>query len=89
MLNVLVGILTLQQAYSDETLSAHCWRSFRDGKIWGRMFMPPIDLMFSWQHPNPEVTDDKGNPAVGHCHRAYLKEKQRDYLPPEYRTEGK
>jgi hypothetical protein len=48
-MNVLVCTLTWRVGYSDETLSAHCWRSYRDGRVWGRWFMPPIDWLFSWQ----------------------------------------
>lgn len=83
-LNVIVGTLTGRQAYCDESLSAHCWRSYRDGKVWGKLFMPPIDLLFSWQKPDPEITED-GVPIEGHCRRAYMKEKMRRYMPPEYR----
>jgi hypothetical protein len=84
-LNVIVCMLTWQQAFSDETLSAHCWRSYRDGKIWGRILMPPIDLLFSWQKADPQFKDEKGNVITGHCRRAYCKEKARLYMPVEYR----
>ena len=43
--------------YADETLSARCYRAHRDGKIFGRLFMRPIDLLFFWQGP-------------GHCKNA-------------------
>ena len=46
--------------------------------------MPPIDFMFSWQKPDAAYADKNG-PVTGHCYRAYLKEKARSYLPPEYR----
>ena len=85
-LNVIVCTITLQTGYSDETLSAHCWRSYRDGKVWGRLFMPPIDWLFSWQKADPQFKDEAGNVITGHCRRAYCKEKARDYLPPEYRS---
>jgi hypothetical protein len=84
--NVLLCTIGFQQSWSDETLSAHTWRLYRDGKPWGRILMPVIDWMFSWQKSDPAFTDEAGNVITGHCHRAYLKEKQRDYLPPEYRT---
>jgi hypothetical protein len=87
--NVIVCTLTLQTGYSDETLSAHCWRAYRDDKPWGRILMPPIDWLFSWQKPDPKYRDEQGNVITGHCRRAYLKEQARDYMPPEYRkTEG-
>jgi hypothetical protein len=87
-LNVLVCVITMRTGYSDETLSAHCWRSYRDGRIWGRLFMPMIDWLFSWQKLNPVFKDEAGNPITGHCRRAYEKEKARDYLPPEYRSKA-
>jgi hypothetical protein len=77
MANVLVSMLTFRRGYSDETLSAHAFRSYRDGKVWGRIFLPIIDFLFSWQKQEPGVS--------GHCHGAYLKEKARAYLPAEYR----
>lgn len=84
-LNVVVCALTMQVGYSDETLSAHCWRAYRERKVFGRFFMPPIDWLFSWQKPIPEFLDETGAAITGHCRRAYCKEKARDYLPPEYR----
>lgn len=83
--NVLLCTIGLQRAWSDETLSAHCWRAYRDGKPWGRIFMPPIDLLFSWQAVDPSIKDENGVPIKGHCQRAFGKERARDYLPPEYR----
>jgi hypothetical protein len=84
-LNVVVCILTMRRAWSDETLSAHCWRSYKEGKLWGRFLMPPIDWLFSRQAVDPSIKDEAGQPIKGHCRRAYEKEKARDYLPPEYR----
>jgi len=58
--------------YADETLSARCYRAHRDGKIFGRLFMPPIDFVFGlWQGP-------------GHCKNAYIKEFERKNYPSEY-----
>lgn len=85
-LNVVICTLGLQQGYSDETMSAHCWRAYRDGKPWGRLLMPPIDWLFSWQANDPQYRDADGNVITGHCRRAYEKERARDYLPPEYRA---
>lgn len=84
-LNVIICALTLRVGYSDETMSAHAWRSDRDGKLWGRFFRPIIDALFSWQAKDPAFKDEAGNVVASHCHRAYLKEKSRAYLPPEYR----
>lgn len=86
LLNVLLSLLTFRPAWSDETLSAHCWRSYRDGLVFGRLLMPPIDWLFSWQSRDEVFLDENGAPITGHCRRAYLKEKARDYMPPEYRT---
>jgi hypothetical protein len=87
--NVLLCTLTMEQSWSDETLSAHTWRMYRDGKPWGRIFMPPIDWMFSWQSQEEVFLDENGQPITGHCRRAYMKERARDYLPVEYRdTKG-
>ena len=83
--NVLVSTLTLREGYATETLSAHCWRSYREGKLWGRLLMPPIDLMFSWQETDPLYVDESGAAITGHCRRAFEKEKARAYLPPAYR----
>ena len=58
---------------ADETLSARAYRAHRDGKILGRLFMRPIDLLFFWQGP-------------GHCRNAYIKEFERKNYPDEYRS---
>jgi hypothetical protein len=84
-LNVLLATLTIRRGYSDETMSAHCWRSYRDGKPFGRLFLPLIDFMFSWQKPDEEVNQAAKYVVDGHCHRAYWKEILRRGLPPEYR----
>lgn len=88
--NVLAGwvsfiwsLLTLgappQVHSADETVSAHLYRRSKQGKLWGKVFMPVVDVVFAlWQR------DDKGNVVWDHCHQAYLKEKSRVYLPPEY-----
>ena len=63
-------------AYADETMSARAYRMDRDGKPWGRVLRPLIDILFFWQ-------------AVpgGHCWGAYVKERKRLHLPPEMRSE--
>lgn len=55
-----------------ETLSARCYRAWRDGRLWGRILCPLIDDMFFWQ--------------IRHCHSAYLKTLARLNLPSEYST---
>ena len=64
---------TVIGGYADETLSARCYRAHRDGKIMGKLFMRPIDLLFFWQGP-------------GHCKNAYIKEFERKNYPDEYRA---
>lgn len=57
--------------WADETLSACAYRAHRDGKLWGRLWMPPIDVLFFWQER--------------HCERAYIAERERLQAPPEVR----
>ena len=71
--NVLIPPLDGTIGYADETLSARAYRAHRDGKILGKLFMPPIDLLFFWQGP-------------GHCRNAYIKEFERKNYPDEYRA---
>lgn len=73
--NVLPPPLDGTVGYADETLSARCYRAHRDGKILGKLFMRPIDLLFFWQGP-------------GHCKNAYIKEFDRQNYPSEYRDGG-
>ena len=63
--------------WADETLSCRAYRMWRDRKPWGRIWMPVIDLLFRWQ---PLRSD-----AIGHCHQAYLRERERYNSPPELR----
>ena len=72
--NVLPPPIDGTVGYADETLSARCYRAHRDGKILGKWFMPPIDLVFGlWQGPD-------------HCKNAYIKEFARKNYPEEYRA---
>lgn len=75
-------------AYVDESLSAHAHRAEGRGKRWGLLSRPFIDWLFSWQKPDPTITDDYGNVVQGHCERAYYKEILRRNLPPAYREKG-
>ena len=72
LLNVLVTPFN-SGAGADETLSSRASRAHRDGKPWGKFWMPVIDLLFRWQGPN-------------HCERAFTKERERVHSPPEQRT---
>lgn len=72
LLNVLVTPLS-DGAWADETLSSRAYRMWVKGRPWGRIWMPVIDWLFSWQMPR-------------HCHAAYLSERKRAQAPPETRT---
>ena len=74
LVNALIPPLDGTISYADETLSARSYRAYRDGKIFGKMTMKPINLLFFWQGPN-------------HCFNAYRKEHDRQNLPNEYRRE--
>jgi hypothetical protein len=74
--NVLCTLFT-SPAWADETLSSRAWRAERKGRLMGRIWRPLIDLLFLWQRIDP--------PASGHCHQAYIRERDRVGLPPEMR----
>ena len=76
LLNVLVTPFA-SGAWADETLSSRAYRMWRADKPWGRIWMPIIDALFFWQTVRPD--------AIGHCHQAYLREKERYNFPPEMR----
>ena len=71
LLNALIPPIDGTVSWADETLSARAYRAHRDGKILGKLFMRPIDLLFFWQGP-------------GHCKNAYIKEFSRKNYPSEY-----
>lgn len=71
LVNALIPPLDGTISYADETLSARSYRAYRDGKIFGKLTMKPINLLFFWQGPD-------------HCYKAYLKERARKNLPAEY-----
>lgn len=50
---------------------------YAQGKPWGRIWRPIIDGLFFWQ----TVPDG----VMGHCHYAYLRERQMYGHPPEMR----
>ena len=76
LLNVLVTPFA-SGAWADETLSSRAYRMWRANKPWGRIWMPIIDALFFWQAIRLD--------AIGHCHQAYLREKERYNFPPEMR----
>lgn len=85
VLRVLIALFSASKGWADETMSAHCWRCYRDGKPWGKLLMPFVDWLFAWQAVDPLIVDENGEPITGHCRRAFEKELKRGNLPPEYR----
>ena len=71
LLNALIPPIDGTLSYADETLSARSYRAHRDGKLFGKITMPVIDLLFFWQGP-------------GHCKNAYINEFSRKNYPSEY-----
>lgn len=65
LLNTLLG------GYADETLSARAWRAERDGRIFGRIFRPLIDIVLFFD--------------VEHCYNSYISEIEKRQFPREYR----
>lgn len=72
LINALIPPLTGTLSYSGETLSARCYRAWRDKRRWGLILRPVINSIFFWQ--------------IDHCHSAYLKTLARLNLPSEYST---
>lgn len=73
--NILVALDQLVNTFlggePDETLSSRAWRTYRKGKVFGKIFRPLIDTLLFF---------DKN-----HCENAYIAEKRRRQLPPEFR----
>ncbi len=75
LVNVTVSILWGGSGgWADETLSSRIYRSARDGKRIGTLLIRPVDTFFGFFQGVPE-----------HCKNAYLKERTRANLPPEFR----
>ena len=55
----------------DETLSSRAYRADRDGKLFGRVFRPVIDVLFFFQ--------------PRHCYESYLDEVRRRQYPRNFR----
>ena len=69
VLDQLVNALLL--GAPDETLSSRAHRAWRDGKWFGVVFRPAINLLFFWQ--------------ADHCAEAYLAEVQRRQYSKNFR----
>lgn len=57
--------------FADETLSAKAWRCRNKNKCW-KVAKAVFDGLFFWQ--------------PGHCYIAYVSERARMQMPPEYRV---
>ncbi len=68
-LDQLANVLLL--GWADETLSARAWRTEQNGRLFGKLFRPCIDLLFFWQRE--------------HCFQAFIEERRRLQVPPSYR----
>jgi hypothetical protein len=64
LLNTLLG------GFADETLSSRAYRAERDGKLFGKVFRPIIDLVFLFE------------PL--HCYNSYISEVKRKQMPWEF-----
>jgi hypothetical protein len=75
ILNLLIAIDQLFNALllgsADETLSSRAHRAWRDGRWFGVVFRPLINLIFFWQKD--------------HCLDAYLSEVHRQQYPKTFR----
>lgn len=70
MINAFFGLAHRRGGWADETISARAWREGQKSEKW-EIARKGIDLLFFWQ-------DD-------HCQNAYVSEKERMHLAPEYR----
>jgi hypothetical protein len=78
LLHVVLALICGFRGWADETLSSRTWRSYEKRKVAGLIFRPVIDALFFWQTVRPD--------AQGHCHHAFLNERDRLGSPPEHRT---
>jgi hypothetical protein len=56
----------LLAGWHHETLSSRAWRAWSNGKVFGRISKPAIDVMFVWQ-----------TRALDHCKRVFLRDLDR------------
>lgn len=93
--NVLLGVLMLlwalltgqegEGSFSGETLSARAGRAHLNGKWFGRVMVPVIDLLFAWQSHDLQLPDGTVITHPSHSHRAFLKKYHKLDMPSEYR----
>ena len=65
-------VTALLGGWPDESLSSYAWRLERRGKLAGKIFRRAIDSTFWWD--------------ANHCYNAWLAERERRQLPPEFRV---
>lgn len=65
-----VGLFLHNGAWADETLSARAFREGNHSEGWAK-FRKFVDALFFWQD--------------NHCYIAYISEKERQHLAPQYR----
>ena len=58
--------------WADETMSSRLYRLDADGRFWGFVLRPLVDLVFFFE--------------PSHCYQAYLSERDDTQKPPELRT---
>ncbi len=86
LLRMVVALLTGTMGWSDETLSAYAHRAAGYGKLAANAIRAIIDVLFALQSTDPSIVAADGQPIRSHCHRAFERERQKQYLPPEYRS---
>lgn len=70
------SVISLGDAYPDETPSSYAWRLEQKGKFFGLVFRPMIDWFFF-------VVAGQSD----HCYKAYKQEGSRSDSPKEFRCE--
>ncbi len=68
-------LCTFLGGWADESLSSYAWRLKQKNKYWGKIWVPIIDWLFF-------VSVKETN----HCYNAYMAERKRAQLPPEFRN---
>jgi hypothetical protein len=68
------SVVSLGDAYPDETPSSYAWRLERKGRFFGVLFRPPIDWLFFVLRGQED-----------HCRKAYQQEGSRSDSPEEFR----
>lgn len=75
--------------WADETISSYLWRLERSGKPAGLWLRPVVDVLFSHVVPSRSAPFFVALVDVQHCRLAYVAERTRAQLPPEFRSSTK